>query len=212
MEERHAHQVGRLEAVAHQVEGRLLGLADEGRLGEVQVEEEQEVAPRRCRHLGRDVRGGSAAGARQLLQVDRLEELDRPALALVVDHEVVGRQTAYRLAVAQHLHRHLHDRHGRLLAEAAPATGRRLLGLHGGDGDGEEGEGEERPAGRGVRSGRVGARVGHPLPPSSGRVHPRLAGRIVHEEARRFAAISGEGVGATARQAAFPLELRRPVT
>ena len=101
-----------------------------GGVGEDEVEEQHEVAPRGGRHVG----GGAGRGG----EVEHLEAADRHLLAPVEDLEVGGGEAAHRLAAIDHLHRHLDHHH-------VGALGERLLG--GARGRVGEGQAEHRHRG-----------------------------------------------------------------
>jgi hypothetical protein len=97
------HQVGGVEA-REQPGGGPPGPHDRLGLGEGEVEQQQEMAAGR----GGDGRGPPGGGHRQ---VERLEAGDRQPAAAVPDLEVAGLEAAHGLAVAHHLHRHVHRDH-----------------------------------------------------------------------------------------------------
>jgi hypothetical protein len=100
------HQVGGVEG-PEQAGGGLPRPGDRPGLRERQVEEEQKVPPRgggQARH---------APGAGEPLEVERLEAGHRHPAAPLPHLEVGGREAAYRLAIAHHLHRHVDRQHAR---------------------------------------------------------------------------------------------------
>ncbi len=123
--ERHGGQVRGMQLAQHQVGGGLLGAAHGVGGREQEVEQEQEVPPRRYRHrLVRHL-------AFDDLQIDHVEagDLDRPAA--VEEFEVVAGEAAQRVAAAADLHRHFDDGDRRRVAElrsVLPAAALRVGG------------------------------------------------------------------------------------
>ncbi len=111
----HRREVARMERIEHEVARGHARLEDRRRRGEGEVEQQQEMAPRRRAQLRRLLEGGRAAlrdGRPHRLEIDHLEGGELLLLVAVVDLEVVGGQPAHRLAVAaDDVDRHLHGDH-----------------------------------------------------------------------------------------------------
>jgi hypothetical protein len=98
-------QVRRMEGAVQEPLGRVAGAGHRRRLGEAEIEEEHEPAPRRHRHAADRLRLVGGDGG----EIEHLEAGDLLLLAPLVELEVGAVKAAHRLAVAHHLHRHLDD-------------------------------------------------------------------------------------------------------